>query len=106
MISYKLNHSYELDDSFMDYLQSTVKVVNEYESLLDALQKMNSQSEKKKPIVFVRSKCSRKGYACLYCDESKFDSSIEDLEKIIQLHTFKKEHMNTWHSNLNSIIMD
>lgn len=96
MISYKLNHSYELDDSFMDYLQSTVKVVNEYESLLDALQKMNSQSEKKKPIVFVRSKCSRKGYACLYCGDEQYDSSIEDLERIVQLHVFKQENIAKW----------
>jgi hypothetical protein len=103
MISYNLNHTYELDNSFIDYLQSSTKLVNSYESILHALKDLNNKGSKK-PIIFVKTKCSNKGYACLFCDNDNYESSIGDLENIIKLHIFKKEQMKKWHSELDSVL--
>ena len=92
MISYNLNHSHEIDKTFSDYLITIPRFVNNYNSLLDALKHLNKNQEKK-PIVFIKSKCSDKIFACLYCSDKDYDSSIKDIENIIQLHIFKKKHI-------------
>lgn len=93
MISYNLNHTYEIEKSFSDYLKTIPKFVNNYNSLLDALKDLNNKPIKK-PIVFIQSNCSNKTYACLYCTDEMYDSSIRDIENIIQLHIFKKKHVD------------
>ena len=103
MISYNLNHVHELDESFIDFIQSTTKLVNSYDSILHALKDLNNRKEKK-PIIFVKTKCSNKGYACLFCENENYDSSIDDLENIIKLHLFKKKQMKQWHYDLDSVI--
>ena len=82
MISYNLNHSHEIDKTFSDYLITIPRFVNNYNSLLDALKHLNKNQEKK-PIVFIKSNCSEKVYACLYCSDKDYDSSIRDIENII-----------------------
>lgn len=105
MTSYNLNHIHELDTNFINYLQSATKLVNSYDSILDALKDLNSK-DNKKPIVFIKTRCSSKGYACLFCNDTDYSSSIKDLENIIQLHLFKKQQMKQWHSELDSILLN
>ena len=95
MISYNLSHVHEIDPSFLDYLQDSSHMINTYDSLLHALKDLN-RTQDKKPLVFIKTNCSNKGYACLYCDDEKYDNSIEDLEQIIQLHVFKRENIAKW----------
>jgi len=95
MFSYNLDHIYEIDESFVDYVQSTTKMINTYGSILDALKELNKREEKK-PLVFVKTRCSNKAYACFYCGDEQYDSSIEDLERIVQLHVFKQENIAKW----------
>ena len=88
MSSFNLNHVKPLDDSFFQYLKDVGDYLKEHDSLLHALQDLNTNDNSK--IVFINSKCANRGYLCINCKEEEYEGILNNLEEIINLHKEKR----------------
>jgi hypothetical protein len=87
---YNIKHSFEIKPNFIDYLQTSSKIIHRHENILEALRHLNSKNRtNQQSIEFVKTKY--KSFACILCEDNQYDSIIKDLEMIIDLHIFKSQ---------------
>jgi len=91
MPSFKLSHVSPLDSSFHQYLINAGDFMQDHDSLLLGLQQLNSSHQPR--IVFINSKCSKKGFLCINCKDDEYSDILSNLEQIIQLHNAKKNNI-------------
>ncbi len=99
MNHFSLNHTTVLDDTFYKYLLKAKAFLRDYDSLLDGIQDLNLNNEKSR-VVFINSKCAKKGYLCINCDDDKYDFIRNNLNEIIELHNNKKKYISEIFSDM------
>lgn len=93
MSFFKFKNTFELDESFYNYLLSSGQFLLKYQDLNHAINDLNENPENFPKIVFISSECSKKGFVCINCNNNRFEKISSDIKNIIELHNFKNENI-------------
>jgi len=85
---YNLNNTHILKPAFVEYVKDLTHFYIKEESLLHGLNNCNN-NYKNKPFMIINSKCAGKNFLCVNEKIKNYDKIVEEINKILELHTKK-----------------